>query len=125
MPQYRIYYGDETTFEGEPWDAPTRNVQAIAFDDPDKAYGHYGRIVMQGWDLYIYTDAVRGWVGTNKYADLLMHLEDGIGPGGVRAILRGKWIDRVTWKRIVDRAKNDPGLSEKRRPLPAVEEGEQ
>lgn len=121
--RFRIYYGDGSFFEGRPEDAPVHNVQCIALDDADEAFGQRGRIVMEGWDLFIYTDAVEGWVGTNKYADLLMHLEDGLGPGGVRAVLRGRWIERKAFQAIRDRAFNDPGFLERRVSYEALEDG--
>jgi hypothetical protein len=119
----RIYYGDGSTFEGLPEDAPIHNVQCIAYDDPDTRYGRNGRIVMSGWDLYIYTDNVMGWVGTNKYTDLLMHLEDGLGRGGVRAVLRGRWIGRGKFREIQEQAHKDPLFSETRLGDPAIEDG--
>ena len=123
MKHFKVYYGDGTTFTGLPEDAPVRNVQCIAFDDPDESFGQRGRIVMEAWDFYIYTDAVNGWVGTNKYADLLDHMEDGLGKGGVRAVLRGRWIDRDLFMAIRKRAFEDPEFLERRVAYDAIEDG--
>lgn len=108
-----VYYGDGSIFTGLPEDAPADNVQAIAWDDPERGTGDVGRVVLSEWDIYIYSDHVGGWHGTNKYADLIRHLKIGCGKGGVRAVLEGAWISRDAWKAIQHRARNDPGMRRK------------
>jgi len=103
---YTIYYGDGSTFEGEPEDAPNQNVQAIAWDDPTKGCQAVGRVVLHQWDIYIYSDDI-GWHGTNKYSDLLQHLGKRIGVGGVRAVLTGRWISKGVYEEILGRAQTD------------------
>ena len=120
---FRVYYGDGTVYEGTPEGAPTENVQAIAYDDPKKGAEHTGRVVLNQWDFYIYSDPVGGWHGANKYADLLRHLKLGCGPGGVRAVLEGQWVDTQTYKAIYDKAWNDSGLAVKTATDPVREEG--
>ncbi len=122
---FRIYYGDGTTFEGRPEDAPTRNVQAVVYEDEDKGLGDCGRVILESWDIYIYSDPIGGWHGTNKYVDLLMHLERGCGPGGVRAVILGLWIPREEYKQIIHRAKTDPGFPPKSAVKPPYEDGEE
>lgn len=100
MGDYCIYYGDGSTFTGQPEDAPTENVQAITFPDPREGYGDKLTVVLKSWDFYIYSDPVGGWHATDKYACLLDHLKRGCGPGGVRAVLTGRWIDRATYDAI-------------------------
>lgn len=104
---FRIYYGDGSTFEGKPEDAPAKNVQCIVFNDNAPELSNIGRVVLSQWDIYIYSDDI-GWHGTNKYADLLQHLGKGIGLGGVRAVLQGTWIARDKYFEIQERAKTDP-----------------
>ena len=100
---FRVYYGDGTIFAGDnPEDAPTQNVQCIAWNDPIRGVANTGRIVLHDYDLYIYSDKT-GWMATNKYADLVRHVQD----GGVRTVLEGKWIDRESFKRIKDQAWSD------------------
>lgn len=118
-----IYYGDGTTFSGRPEDAPPENVQAIAWNDPDKGAGDLGRVVLFEWDIYIFSDHVGSWHGTNKYADLLQHLRRGCGPGSVRAVLQGAWIDRKTYVEIRRKAETDPGLDRKSACDPLREDG--
>ena len=120
---FRVYYGDGQCFEGSPEAAPTDNVQAIAWNDPDESIGDCGRIVLHGWDIYIYSDHVGSWHGTNKYADLLMHLGYGCGAGGVRAVLRGCWIDYELFKKIKLRAESDPALNRRTGCRPNIEDG--
>ncbi len=120
---FKIYYGDGTVWSGRPEDAPAQGVQAIAWNDPKRGASSTGRVVLHEWDIYIYSDHVGDWHGTNKYADLLMHLGHGCGPGGVRAVLQGSWIEHSKFKEIIDRAWNDPGLSVKSATNPIVEDG--
>ncbi len=121
----RIYYGDGSIYEGPPEGAPPNNVQAIAWNDPTRGAEELGRVVLSEWDIYIYSDRVGGWHGTNKYADLLQHLGYGCGIGGVRAVLQGAWIARETFQAILDRAKTDPGLNRKTANNPIREDGTQ
>ncbi len=121
---FRVYYGDGTVFEGDrPEDAPTQNVQAIAWDDTRKEGLGIGRVVLEQYDLYIYSDHVGDWHGTNKYYDLLQHLEQGCGPGGVRAVLTGRWISYDKYKEIITKAKTDEGLRPKSAADPIREDG--
>jgi len=123
MQPFRVYYGDGTTYEGSPEGAPTDNVQAIAYNDPKKGPENTGRVVLTEWDFYIYSDPVGGWHGANKYADLLRHLKIGCGPGGVRAVLDGQWVDYKRYKKICDRAWHDSGLDFKTAMDPVREDG--
>lgn len=118
----RIYYGDGSIFEGPPEDAPTENVQCIAWDDPTRGTGDIGRFVLREYDIYIYSDDI-GWHGTDKYFDLIQHLAKGCGPGGVRAVLTGRWIGWAEYSAIVDRALNDPSLRQKSANRPVFEDG--
>jgi hypothetical protein len=120
----RIYYGDGSVFEGGPEDAPTENVQCIAWDDPTRGTGDIGRIVLSEWDMYIYSDDI-GWHGTDKYFDLIQHLQKGCGPGGVRAVVTGRWISWADFTAIKHRAQTDPDLRQKSANRPVFEVGRQ
>ena len=65
---FKIYYGDGSVFEGRPEDAPATGVQAIAWNDPTKGSLDLGRIVMQEWDIYIYSDHVGCVVDLNIFS---------------------------------------------------------
>lgn len=125
---FRVYYGDGSTYTGQgetrnrisgPEGAPTQDVQCIAWDDPARGISDTGRVVLTDWDLYIYSDNVGGWMGTNKYADLVRHVQD----GGVRAVLEGKWIKREKYREIKERAYTEPGLRPKSARTPHLEDG--
>ena len=96
-----IYYGDGTEWNGDPWDAPPENVQAIAWDDKDKSRYNIGRVVLKEWDIYIYSDRI-GWHGANKYADLMRHLKK--RPCVVRSVLEGEWTNKENFREIIKRA---------------------
>lgn len=104
-----IYYGDGSTFVGLPEDAPTQNVQCIAWNDPVRGILNTGRVVLHDWDFYIWTDRADQWIGTNKYHDIIRHVQD----GGVRNVIEGKWINRLEYLAIKERAWNDPRLNKK------------
>ena len=118
----RIYYGDDTIYEGLPVDAPSGKehdgVQYIAWNDPTKGTQDLGRVVLSEWDIYMYS-ADLGWHGTNKYADLLMHLED----GKVERVLIGKWINGAKYQSMGQKARTDPGLERKSATNPLREVG--
>lgn len=123
MTTHRIYYGDNTIYQGEPEGAPAQNVICIAWNDPTKGARDLGRVVLEQWDIYIYSDDI-GWHGTNKYMDLLQHLgRKGCGPGGVRAVLTGRWIDFHNYKMIIEQAKTEPGFDHKSASRPVLEDG--
>ena len=122
--EFRIYYGDGSIFGGRPEDAPTQNVQAIAWDDPVRGSDELGRVVISEYDIYIYSDPI-GWHATDKYYDLIQHLQLGIGPGGVRAVLTGRWINWEDFRDIRNRANTDPGLRRKSANRPSIESGRQ
>ncbi len=107
--KYIIFYGDGSTFQGEPEDAPVENVQAIAIEDLTRAPNPYtvGRFVLDSWDYYIFSDHAKGWHGTNRTSDLIDHLKQGLGPGGVRAVLTGRWIANDDYKAVITRANTE------------------
>lgn len=117
-----IYYGDGTTFSGRPEDAPSENVQCIAWNDETKGPADLGRVVLHQYDIYIYSDGV-GWHGTNKYADLMRYLGRGCGVGGVRAVLSGEWLSRPKFDEILRKAETEPGLQPKSARDPMREDG--
>lgn len=119
-PSFRIYYGDGSTYDGPPQDAPPDNVQCIAWSDPDLGEANIGRAVLRDWDIYIYSDGI-GWHGTNKWADLRRHLS--LRPCKVRAVCFGEWIPRERFAEILARAENDPDFRAKSARWPAFEEG--
>ncbi len=120
---FRIYYAHTPIYQGEPENAPTQGVQAIAWNDPERGTEDLGRVVLFDWDIYIYSDHIGSWHGTNKYIDLMYHLGLGCGPGGVRAVLQGAWINHADFLKIKKHAETDPGLRRKSAQDPVREDG--
>lgn len=121
-----IYYGDGSTYIGPPEGAPARDVQCIAVPDPSDKMKNVGRFVYHAWDFYIYSDRVGGWHVTNHVHDLIDHLSQGCGLGGVRAVLTGRWIDSAVFKEIHHRAMTDGELPRRQgnpNPIEVVEDG--
>ncbi len=120
--EYRIYYGDGSTYGGDVSKAPAAKdrdgVQCIIWNDPDLTNQQIGRVVMHDYDIYICSSDI-GWHGTNKYADLMMHLEN----GKVLRVLSGLWIDREKYKEIERRATKDPTFKPKSATDPVREDG--
>ena len=113
---FRIYYGDGTTFSGRPEDAPTENVQCIVIPPikPTTATEYHRHRLVREHDMYIYTDEIGCWIGVTKYEDLKRHLkQSGCGPGGVRAVLDGMWINRDRYLEICHQAQRDHGMPER------------
>lgn len=104
MVDFRIYYGDGSTYIGVAEESPADNVQCIAWDDPDKTDINIGRVVLREWDFYIYSEGI-GWHGANKYCDLLLHLTK--RPCKVRAICLGEWMHSGAYQEIIKRAETD------------------
>ncbi len=107
---FRIYYGDGTTFSGQPEDAPTDNVVCIIIPPakPDTPTEFYRHRMLREADMYIYSDPVGGWITCDKYEDLKRHLKlSGLGKGGIRAVIDGLWINRDVYVDIIHKAQRD------------------
>lgn len=72
MVEWRIYYGDESTFDstqGDPEDAPSHGVVCIVMNDPD-----VGRLILKSWDWYYFKRSDEkgdwGWYGADIYGML-------------------------------------------------------
>lgn len=113
MAEWTIYYGDGTTFSGEPEDAPTENVVCIVIPPvkPDTKTEFYRHRMIRDADMYVYSDAVGTWFPCDKYEDLKRHLKlSGCGGGGVRAVIDGMWINRDTFLAVIHQAQRDHGM---------------
>ena len=56
--RFRIYYGDGTTYSGDPFLAPSSGVQAVAVEEGD------GFVIRAGKDHYCWKED-NGWIGTD------------------------------------------------------------
>lgn len=95
-----IFYGDGSTFDstqGEPADAPTYDICCMAVPDQD-----VGRIVLYGWDWYIYKEGkYPEWSGhdIHGFIDQLLHnFKD------IRAVVQGRCYATRQFKDIYQRA---------------------
>lgn len=97
MSEFRIYYGDETTFEGEWEDAPTWNVvDVMQMDDvTDRPYHQSGS------DYYIRRD---GKVVGVDFVGLIDHLTNEL-----KVVKMGRTIDTKKFLKIRKQADEDFG----------------
>lgn len=110
---FKIYYSDGTTFEGEPEDAPTDGVQCIVIPPPkpDTETEYYRHRIIAEADMYVYSDQI-GWFPVNKYEDLKRHLKrQGLGKGGIRAVIDGEWINKDAYDAIILGAEREYGMT--------------
>lgn len=94
---WRIYYGDWSTFsdrDGTPFDAPTANVQVIAYQsDSSKGFS-----LIHGKDNYIWRDGQ--WHGTDT-SGFWDYLYLSTGP---KAVLFGRTLRNDDFWLVVERA---------------------
>lgn len=110
MTRWRIYYGDGSTYsdtDGTPYDAPTRNVQAII--SADDAVGWH----MHNSEDYYWWHTEMGWVSGDHFGFYDYLLEP-----GPKRVLFGRSISREEYNAIIERAHQDPYLPHKSAYLP-------
>ncbi len=97
--RFRIYYGDGSTYSGDPFHAPPSNVQVIVLENPDRSNGQGLVLSLPPRDTYFYSQD-RWWScdQAGMYDYLLHH----VGP---KAILFGRTISDDGYNAIVQRAK--------------------
>lgn len=103
MLAWRIYYGDGSTYVGDPFLAPARNVQVIVARDPD-----VGRFLHLGYDFYWWDDAFTTWFGGD-----INGLWDNLDRPGPKRVLFGRVVPPRDHQSCVLRALNDPDFPEK------------
>lgn len=114
MIDWRIYYGDGTTFDssmGGPEDAPSDNVVCIAYDEKDNTRPEYiGRPVISGSDWYLYRKDIACWWRVDVFGvmDQVKHHLECVG-----AVVQGRYIPDKTFRELLDRARTEPGLPRK------------
>lgn len=108
--KWRIYYGDGSTWNGSPWDAPTTGVQLIVRTDQFN-----GRYLLAQKDYYYYDPEADDWYGSDRggfYAYLMR-------PGPKRVAF-GEWVPTEVYQSCVERALADPDFP----PKTAIDPGE-
>lgn len=98
MAEWRIYYGDGTTYQGSPEEAPERGVQAIAQVHPD-----VGWAATSSSDYYVYLPH-DWWQGVDVFG-----LWDYLATPGWKRVLFGRTVNNAEYKAILERAFADLG----------------
>jgi len=96
--RFRIYYGDGTTYSGDPYLAPPTGVQIINEFDPDQ-----GRIKVHSHDWYVWDGDLGQWLGVTLDA-LIAYMRR----NGPRKVLFGETIRTQAFYDCVEKAMNDP-----------------
>ena len=117
--QYRIYYGDGTTFEGPVEEAPAVDVQVVVVADQRGSPYELGRKVLKGWDWYACYET--DWVGFNGAADLADHVLYNLPR--IKRILKGRMLPKEQWEALLKQAAEDPGFPRKSARDPNIEDG--
>jgi hypothetical protein len=99
LPNYRIYYSDGSTFEGDPSAAPKTGVQVIIVRDGSK-----GRRVLKLVDYYVWSPTLDRWVDCIDSASVMLR--------AVRepwvVILCGEYLCEADFEQVLIAAHNDP-----------------
>lgn len=114
MVEWRIYYGDGTTYDGLLDTAPATNVQVIVARDAAPSSRNVGRLILSGWDYYLYRD---GWYGVNGEVDLVDHVLH----ERPQRVLKGRQITTGEYDGIRRLANADPDFPVKSARDPARE----
>ena len=103
---WRIYYGDGSTFEGRPEDAPAYDVQAIVQPDRRKGPGNVGSVVLHAWDWYYWREDLGEWWGS----DLHGLLDQLLSRQPVRHVCQGRHCPSDRYVEIVAEARKTAEL---------------
>ena len=89
---FRIYYSDESYYEGPPELAPGRDVQAIVQD-----HRTVGSEILSGSDYFVWSDRGDGyrWWGVDLFG-----LYDYLVEDGLKIVLFGRMLAFEEWNRI-------------------------
>ena len=108
MIEWRIYYGDGSTFDssqGPPEAAPPHNVIAVMQKNELT-----GRDVFNSWDWYLFKDGI-GWWGYDLHGVLDQVMND--PDRKIHGLIQGRTIPNEDFKWIIERARNDSDLPRK------------
>lgn len=131
MATWRIYYGDGTTVEGDTRAqfvaAPARDVQVVATIDfyPLSSVYNVGRLTQHGLDYYAWPAGATLPRPMDAVGVLDALVQDGVATVASKlgdfsllqlataGVKFGRWLDKVAFLRILDRATTDPGFPAK------------
>ena len=97
-PSFRIYYGDGTTYKGDPFHAPAMNVQLIVAE----WHAERGWRIVQGKDYYLWRED-SGWYAAD-IGGLFDYLATHAGP---QKVLLGRTIHDEVYQEISKRARKE------------------
>jgi hypothetical protein len=100
---WKVFYGDSTTYMGDPWEAPARDCQMIAVDDPE-----HGWYLCRSDNYYWYLPATNEWQGGDIFG-----LFDYLIEPGPKKVLFGRTCSNDEFADCLTRALNDPDLPQK------------
>ncbi len=106
MISFRIYYSNDTVYEGEPEEAPGTGVIAIVQKDED-----VGRVVLHGDHVYCWHED--GWCGHNILGWHLCAAQS-----GWKKVVFGVTIPKTKYLFILHKATKDEGFPVKSARLP-------
>lgn len=115
--EFRIYYGDGSTYEGPIAGASPVDVQCIVVPDCRGSAYEVGRLVLHSWDFYLYAEG--SWLGLNGTVDLVDHLLF----RSVEKVLKGRMIPHEKYEEILTRANKEKGFPRKSGHSPVREDG--
>jgi hypothetical protein len=101
VPDWRIYYADGSTFDGDPYEAPGSGVIVIIQRNPD-----VGFTLLRGRDWYWYEGH---WFGGDM-AGLTLYCVDHKGP---QKVLLGKFVGDRQFHDIIAKSLVDPDFPPK------------
>lgn len=94
--KWRIYYGDGSTYDGDPFLAPPDNVQCVVIADPD-----HGRILRAMKDFY-------WWIGDEWYGGDLFGLFDYLRQPGPKKVIFARSLSDRQYQATIKAALADP-----------------
>lgn len=96
MRDFRIYYADNTTYDGDPFQAPALGVLVIVEKDPD-----HGRRIVAGKDYFV-------WTGERWYTVDYIGMIDYLIIPGPKRVLIGRTVPNQQWYDTFKKADEDP-----------------
>jgi len=94
---YKVYYADESTYTGEPWNAPAFGVLVIVEKDLD-----HGRRLVSAKDYYVWDEKNERWWSVD-----FIGMVDYLGFPGRKRVLFGRTVPNEEWYKIMGLANND------------------
>lgn len=96
---WRVYYGDGSTYQGDPYEAPALNCACIVM-----AHEEVGRCVVAGKDYYWYEDGQ--WWGGDQVG-----FYDYMFRPGPKKVLFGRSLNDRDYLEICKKARQDPDFT--------------